>query len=164
MQGQGEYLLTLVGTQDGATLGPKTVGVAVPYSPEYLGLDINYHLLNRLTERTGGQVLRADATPDARHEAAEALFATPGQSLTALKEYWPWFVILALVLFVADIAVRQLLASARVVARRPRQPAAEPEPDYTYDELATIVHRRAEENRRRGMSVRDARDIPTAAP
>lgn len=164
MQGQGEYLLTLVGTQDGATLGPKTVGVAVPYSPEYLGLDINYHLLNRLTERTGGQVLRADATPDARHEAAEALFATPGQSLTALKEYWPWFVILALVLFVADIAVRQLLASARVVARRPRQPAAETEPDYTYDELATIVHRRAEENRRRGMSVRDARDIPTAAP
>jgi hypothetical protein len=51
-----------------------------------------------------------------------------------------------------------------VVARRPRQPAAETEPDYTYDELATIVHRRAEENRRRGMSVRDARDIPTAAP
>jgi hypothetical protein len=121
--------------------------------------------LNRLTERTGGQVLRADATPDASQEAADALFGTPGQSLTALQEYWPWFVILALVLFVADIAVRQLLASASVVVRRPPRPAeVETEPDYTYDELATIVHRRAEENRRRGVLTRDARDIPTAAP
>ncbi len=159
MQGQGEYLLTLVGKHEGKTLGPKTVGVAVPYSPEYLGLDINYGLLNRLAERTGGQVLR----PDVPEESGKMLFATPGQSLTALKDYWPWFAILALCLFVGEIAVRQLLMAVTRTESRPRQPAAsDTQPDYTYNELAAIVHRRAEENRRRNLNVREAPDIPTA--
>jgi hypothetical protein len=111
-----------------------------------LGLDTNYGLLNRLAERTGGRVLR----PDVPSEAAETLFATPGQSLTALKEYWPWFAMLALCLFVGEIALRQLfMASSR--SGRQRRAATEPEPDYTYDELAAIVHRRAEEHRRRNV-------------
>ncbi len=146
MQGQGEYLLTLVGDHEGVTIGPKTVGVAVPYSPEYLGLDTNYGLLNRLAERTGGRVLR----PDVPLEAAEILFATPGQSLTALKEYWPWFAILALCLFVGEIALRQLFMAASRTGRQ-RRTGAEQEPAYTYDELAAIVHRRAEEHRRRNV-------------
>ncbi len=146
MQGQGEYLLTLVGEHEGATIGPKTVGVAVPYSPEYLGLDTNYGLLNRLAERTGGRVLR----PDVPLEAADVLFATPGQSLTALKEYWPWFAILALCLFVGEIALRQIFMAASRTGR-PRRAATEREPEYTYDELAAIVHRRAEEHRRRNV-------------
>ena len=41
---------------------------------EYLGLDINYNLLNLLTHRPGGEVLSADAIP----EAAEQLFARQG--------------------------------------------------------------------------------------
>ncbi len=146
MQGQGEYLLTLVGEHEGVTIGPKTVGVAVPYSPEYLGLDTNYGLLNRLAERTGGRVLR----PDVPLEAAETLFATPGQSLTALVEYWPWFAMLALCLFVGEIALRQVFIAANRTGRRPLA-ATEQEPAYTYDELAAIVHRRAEEHRRRNV-------------
>ncbi len=146
MQGQGEYLLTLVGEHEGATIGPKTVGVAVPYSPEYLGLDTNYGLLNRLAERTGGRVLR----PDVPKEAADTLFATSGQSLTALKEYWPWFAILALCLFVGEIALRQVFIAATRTGRRQRA-ATDQEPEYTYDELAAIVHRRAEEHRRRNV-------------
>ncbi|PON17099.1 hypothetical protein C2W62_14990 [Candidatus Entotheonella serta] len=146
MQGQGEYLLTLVGEHEGATIGPKTVGVAVPYSPEYLGLDTNYGLLNRLAERTGGRVLR----PDVPKEEAATLFATSGQSLTALKEYWPWFAILALCLFVGEIALRQVFIAATRTGRRQRA-ATDQEPEYTYDELAAIVHRRAEEHRRRNV-------------
>src|SRR5262249_20283665 len=105
LQGNGEYLLSLVGTKDTTTIGPKTVGLSLPYSPEYLGLDINYGVLNRLAERTAGRVLRPD-TPEA---AAEALFTTPGQQVKALREYWPWFVVLALCLFVVEIALRQIL-------------------------------------------------------
>jgi hypothetical protein len=74
-----------------------------------------------------------------------------------LKAYWPWFVLLALCLFIVDVAVRQfLLSRARTTMSRP-QPRGEPEPqpDYTYDELAAIVHRRAEDHRRRTMGVRD---------
>jgi Ca-activated chloride channel family protein len=152
MQGRGDYLLTLVGKQGETTLGPKTVGMTVPYSPEYLGLDINYGLLRRLAERTGGEVLH----PDAPEEAAEMLFSTPGQSLTALKDYWPWFVIAALCLFVGEIAVRQVLLPVAWTARRQdRTQAQEAMPDYTYADLEAIVHRRAEEHRRRSMLTRE---------
>lgn len=149
VQGNGEYLLSLVGEHDNHTVGPKTVGVSMPYSPEYLGLGINYNLLNRLAERTGGQVLR----PDAPVDTAELLFATPGQSLTALREYWPWFVILALCVFLAEIALRQILLPRAWAARlQRRQPVQEPEATYTYDDLELIVHRRAEERRRRAIA------------
>jgi Ca-activated chloride channel family protein len=155
MQGNGEYVLSLVGKQGDKTIGPKTVGLALPYSAEYLGLDINYNLLNLLGDRTGGQVLRADAPS----EAVDVLFATPGQQLTALKDYWPWFVMLALCLFVLDIAVRQVFMSTTWTARWQRQAAAQPPeiPTYTYDELEAIVHRRAEDHRRRSTGLREAR-------
>jgi hypothetical protein len=155
MQGRGEYLLTLAGKQGDTSLGPKTVGMAVPYSPEYLGLDINYSLLRRLAERTGGEVLQ----PDAPEEAIELLFSTPGQSLTTLKDYWPWFVIAALCFFVSEIAIRQVFLPVAWTARRQdRGDTQEPMPDYTYADLEAIVHRRAEEHRRRNMLSRDARE------
>jgi Ca-activated chloride channel family protein len=155
MQGNGEYVLSMLGKQADKTIGPKTVGLALPYSAEYLGLDINYRLLNLLAERTGGQILSADAVT----EAVDALFATPGQPLTARKDYWPWFVIVALGLFILDIAARQVLIPAAWTARRQRQPASQtPEaPAYTYDELEAIVHRRAEDHRRRSTALREAR-------
>jgi hypothetical protein len=155
MQGNGEYVLSLIGKQGDKTIGPKTVGLALPYSAEYLGLDINYNLLNLLGDRTGGQVLRANAAA----EAVDVLFATPGQQLTALKDYWPWFVMLALGLFVMDIAVRQVLLSTAWTARWQRQAAPQtPEiPTYTYDELEAIVHRGAEDHRRRSTALREAR-------
>ena len=120
VQGNGEYVLSMVGTQGDKTIGPKTVGLTLPYSAEYLGLDINYSLLNLLADRTGGQVLRADAAS----EAADVLFATQGQPLTALKDYWPWFVILALCFFILDIAVRQVFIPAAWTTRWQRQPGA----------------------------------------
>jgi uncharacterized membrane protein len=155
MQGNGEYVLSMQGKQEDKTIGPKTVGLALPYSAEYLGLDINYRLLNLLAERTGGQILNAAAAT----EAVDVLFATPGQPLTARKDYWPWFVILALCLFILDIAVRQVIIPAAWMARRQRQAALQtPEaPAYTYDELEAIVHRRAEDHRRRSTALREAR-------
>jgi hypothetical protein len=155
MQGNGEYVLSMQGKQEDKTIGPKTVGLALPYSAEYLGLDINYRLLNLLAERTGGQILNAAAAT----EAVDVLFATPGQPLTARKDYWPWFVILALCLFILDIVVRQVIIPAAWMARRQRQAALQtPEaPAYTYDELEAIVHRRAEDHRRRSTALREAR-------
>jgi hypothetical protein len=149
VQGNGEYLLTLMGKNNDLDIGPKTVGISLPYSPEYLGLGVNYRLLNRLAERTGGQVLR----PDAPEEAAELLFATPGQSIATLKEYWPWFVILALCLFVGEIAVRQvLLPTAWVRRRERRQSSQETVQTFTYSDLEAVVHRRAEERHRLNVS------------
>ena len=117
MQGNGEYLLSLVGKTDVQTVGPKTIGVSVPYSPEYLGLDINYSLLNRLAERTGGKVLR----PEAVEDAAQMLFTTPAQNISTLQDYWPWFVVLALCLFIGEIAIRQLLLPSAWTTPRQRR-------------------------------------------
>jgi uncharacterized membrane protein/Mg-chelatase subunit ChlD len=154
MQGNGEYLLSLVGKTEAQTVGPKTVGVSVPYSPEYLGLDINYSLLNRLAERTGGKVLR----PDAVEDAAQMLFTTPAKNISTLQDYWPWFVVLALCLFVGEIAIRQLLLpTAWTTPRQRREATQEAAPEYAYGELEAIVHHRAEERRRRTTVSRDGR-------
>jgi hypothetical protein len=131
MQGNGEYLLSLVGKKDAQTVGPKTVGISVPYSPEYLGLDINYGLLNRLAERTGGKVLR----PDAVEEAGHMLFTTPGQNISVLQDYWPWFVVLALCLFVGEMAIRQvLLSTAWTTPGQRRDTRPVPVSEYAYSE------------------------------
>ncbi len=96
--------------------------------------------------------------PDMPAEAAEVLFATPGQSLSALRDYWPWFVMLALCLFIGEIAIRQILLPASWAARlQSRTAPSEPAVDYTYDELEAIVHRRAEEHRRRTLMTREVR-------
>jgi uncharacterized membrane protein len=161
VQGNGEYVLSLIGKQGDTTFGPKTVGLSLPYAAEYLDLDINYSLLNLLAHRTGGEVLRADAITD----AAELLLARQGQAGTVLKEYWPWFVALALGLFVVDIAVRQVFLPAAWTARWQRQPE-EPTPEtpsYTYAELEAVVQRRAEDQRRRSMALRQTRRAAASA-
>lgn len=161
IQGNGEYLLTLLGEKEDLKVGPKTLGISLPYSSEYLGLGINYSLLNRLAERTGGQVLR----PDTPAEAAELLFATPGKSVATLKDYWPWFVILALCLFAVEIAARQVLSPTAWATRRQRRPAPqETVVTYTYDDLESIVHRRAEERRRHHVLLTPRGGRTAAAP
>ena len=160
VSGRGEYLLSLVGRQGEATIGPKTVGIALPYSAEYLGLDVNRHLLTRLAERTGGRVLGAEAPDD----AAGILFSSaqqadlPSGPERPLNDFWPWFVLVALCVFVAEIAVRQISLPAAWTARwqnaRTPRPAA---PGYSYDELEAIVHRRAEDHRRRSRDLRAQR-------
>ena len=160
VSGRGEYLLSLVGRQGEGTIGPKTVGIALPYSAEYLGLDVNRHLLARLAERTGGQVLQA-AAPD---DAAGILFSTaqgaglPSGPGRPLNDFWPWFVLAALCVFVAEIAVRQISLPAAWTARWQNvQAARAAAPGYSYDELEAIVHRRAEDHRRRSRDLRELR-------
>ena len=157
VSGRGEYLLSLVGRQGEGTIGPKTVGIALPYSAEYLGLDVNRHLLARLAERTGGQVLQADAPDD----AAGVLFSTaqgaglPSGPGRPLNDFWPWFVLAALCVFVAEIAVRQISLPAAWTARWQNvQATRAAAPGYSYDELEAIVHRRAEDHRRRSVDLR----------
>ena len=160
VSGRGEYLLSLVGRQGEGTIGPKTVGIALPYSAEYLGLDVNRHLLARLAERTGGQVLQAEAPDD----AAGILFSTaqgaglPSGPGRPLNDFWPWFVLAALCVFMAEIAVRQISLPAAWTARwQNAQAARATAPGYSYDELEAIVHRRAEDHRRRSRDLRAQR-------
>ena len=160
VSGRGEYLLSLVGRRGEATIGPKSVGIALPYSAEYLGLDVNHALLTRLAERTGGQVLQAGAP----QEAAGVLYSPPPRAVGAagrgqpLNDFWPWFLLAALCVFVAEIAVRQISLPAAWTARWQDSRSSRPaRPGYSYEELEAIVHRRAEDHRRRSIDLRARR-------
>ena len=160
VSGRGEYLLSLVGRRGEAAIGPKSVGIALPYSAEYLGLDVNHALLTRLAERTGGQVLQAGAP----QEAAGVLYSPPPRAVGApgqgqpLNDFWPWFLLAALCVFVAEIAVRQVSLPAAWTARWQDSQVSRPaRPGYSYEELEAIVHRRAEDHRRRSIDLRARR-------
>ena len=160
VSGRGEYLLSLVGRRGEAAIGPKSVGIALPYSAEYLGLDVNHALLTRLAERTGGQVLQAGAP----QEAAGVLYSPPPRAVGApgqgqpLNDFWPWFILAALCVFVAEIAVRQVSLPAAWTARWQDSQVSRPaRPGYSYEELEAIVHRRAEDHRRRSIDLRARR-------
>ena len=138
MQGNGEYILSLLGKQGDKTIGPKPVG-----------------LTRRTLQSTSGWISTIvcsicwQIVPEARSSAPmlplkrQTCCLRRGPALTALQDYWPWFVILALCCFILDIAVRQVFIPAAWTARWQRQAtAATPEvPSYTYDELEAIVHR-----------------------
>ena len=61
--------------------------------------------------------------------------------------------------------MRQVFLPAAWTARWQRQPAPPtPQmPSYTYDELEAIVHRRAEDHRRRSMALRETRHAAVPA-
>ena len=102
-------------------------------------------------------MLQAEAPDD----AAGILFSTaqpaglssaPGQPL---NDFWPWFVLAALCVFVAEIAVRQISLPAAWTARwQNAQATRAATPAYSYDELEAIVHRRAEDHRHRSRDLR----------
>ena len=93
----GAYAVT-VSARDGAGRGHlATSGFVIPYSPELKDLTVNRSLLSRLTEATGGQLL----------EDPRAAVAPPRGS-TARTSAWPLLAMVALGLFVTEIAVRRV--------------------------------------------------------
>lgn len=69
-----------------------------PYPAEYLTLQPNEKLIAKTAEIGGGQL-----NPDAKR-----LFDPEGESVKYKSELWPWFLFVALGLFVLDILLRRL--------------------------------------------------------
>ena len=81
-----------------AFLPTQTVGLVVPYSPEYRTLGANLPLLTQIAEGTGGKV-----QPDASQVFREAPVWTAG-----ILDLAPALLLLCALLWVGDIAVRRL--------------------------------------------------------
>jgi Mg-chelatase subunit ChlD len=96
---EGTYLVRVVGRQDGSVVGAQTLGLVVPYSPEYADAsDVPTDpRLVALAERTGGRVLGAP----------EDVFV-PIPGVTSAADAWPWLFLLAALVFPVDVAVRRL--------------------------------------------------------
>jgi len=115
---QGAYLVGVAERKDQKMVGSEVASLVVPYSPEHRALSVNEGLLRDLTTLTGG------AAP-----------AKPGHSFTQNRkkariwiEAWPYFLALALLLFLPDVAIRRLrfrgALGRGVTGGRPAAPGA----------------------------------------
>jgi uncharacterized membrane protein len=111
---QGSYLVGVAERKDQKMVESEVASLVVPYSPEHRALEVNEGLLRDLTILSGG------ATP-----------AKPGQNFTQNRrqsriwiEAWPYFLALALLLFLPDVAIRRL--RLRGVLGRDHRPAGMP--------------------------------------
>ncbi|MGB0384915.1 MAG: VWA domain-containing protein [Ardenticatenaceae bacterium] len=123
----GAYFTTITQRdENGDPLASTTRGLVVPYSPEYRLQQPDETLLSQIATQTGGNV-RNLSQPG-------AVFEHPPQHVTRAEELWPWLLLLALILFPFDIAVRRIIFGQREwerlrtwISRQPTQPEpAEP--------------------------------------
>lgn len=98
---EGAYLLRVgaTGGDSGANL-VQTLGLVVPYSPEYRGDVTDNGLLARLAGLTGGRVLDF-ADPNAAFEHTV-------QGVRTTTDLWPLLLLLAILLLPFDIGVRRV--------------------------------------------------------
>jgi uncharacterized membrane protein len=100
----GAYLVRLGANDQDQSLGQITLGMVVPYSPEYKTNDADLDLLQGLADSTGGGPLL---------ELAQA-FAREGLRFSAsVQEIWQPLLLLAVFLLPLDIAIRRLVLSRR---------------------------------------------------
>jgi hypothetical protein len=80
--------------------------LTLSYKPEYRHLGVNESLLQELAITTGGQY---------QPRPEQFVRRQPGETVAVRQRLWPWLLAAAVLLFVADVALRRLdLAGYRV--------------------------------------------------
>ena len=83
--------------------------VSLPYSKEFRAVQDNAALLRTVADRTGGRVIELDANPELIDLFEKASVEVP----LAPRRIWDLVAILAVVLFIIDVAVRRLSVDTR---------------------------------------------------
>jgi hypothetical protein len=99
----GTYLVWLGANQKSQPMGQMTLGLVVPYSPEYRSGGTNIGLLDELARVTGGTAL----------EDPVKAFVHNLPANDSAKEIWRVLLIIAALLFPIDVAIRRLTLSRR---------------------------------------------------
>lgn len=94
----GLYMVRLAAHRQGELLSETTATIPVPYTEEYRRIGLNSELVALVTRATGGEVLERPQMPPPSGKIAQESFV----------ELWPWALVLALALFIIDLAVRKL--------------------------------------------------------
>jgi Mg-chelatase subunit ChlD len=131
----GRYFVSLSGTRGDLRVGPRTFGLAVPYSPEYLNPGVNRALLEELAAITGGAVLPLGVT-----SLPAILARKPGASAERWRVWRP-LLLAALLALLLEVAVRKLVwpESWRERWRRARGRQADEAPEPGYEELRDMI-------------------------
>lgn len=110
----GVYLVHLQHGEREKLRAAQTLGASLNYSPELEATGTHLRLLRSLAELTGGQVLALDRSQDNPFRLQRRRTWQP-------HDLWPWLLRLAILLFVADVAVRRVeldLDELRQIGRR----------------------------------------------
>ncbi|MCX8102854.1 MAG: VWA domain-containing protein [Candidatus Bipolaricaulota bacterium] len=94
----GLYTVHIIAQRDGHTVAEVSRAFAVPYPHEYRSIGVNVEILSQIARETGGQFLERPVLPPPAR----------GIGREGARELWPWALLLALGLFLADLAVRKL--------------------------------------------------------
>jgi Mg-chelatase subunit ChlD/uncharacterized membrane protein len=115
----GTYLIRLGVNQNDQSLGQLTMGLVVPYSPEYKTSGVDRGLLSELASITGGSELLPD----------QSVFVHNIPSTATAREIWQPLLLLTALLFPLDVAIRRLMLGpkdlqkgfSRIIERLPIQ-------------------------------------------
>jgi len=103
LAGPGSYLFRIThrpaGAADSPTLAEYTRGLSLSYLPEYRDLGVNEDALAQLASITGGVH---------RPEWNQVFELAPDESVPVFRRLWSWILMVALVLFVIDVALRRV--------------------------------------------------------
>jgi uncharacterized membrane protein len=100
---EGAYLVRVQANGGQATSLSQTLGVVVPYSPEYRGSVTDDGLLGRIATLTGGRTLAM--------ENVGAAFEHNIEEVKSTTDMWPLLVLMAVLLLPFDIGVRRVSVS-----------------------------------------------------
>jgi uncharacterized membrane protein len=103
----GTYLVRLAVSEEGRALGQQTLGLVVPYSPEYKASGTDLVLLGQLAGRTGQGEL----------SEAKAAFAHDLPLAARAREIWRPLLLMAALLFPLDVALRRVMLGRRDLRR-----------------------------------------------
>lgn len=104
--GSGAYAVRITQTRPGAPALGRTVGLVEPVAAEYRLLGVNTPFLAALRSATGGTEI-ALATDPWRHDL---------KLTSSFTELWPWLLVLALLLWPLDVALRRVSLGRREIA------------------------------------------------
>ncbi|MFQ6117606.1 MAG: hypothetical protein ACE5LQ_04995, partial [Candidatus Bipolaricaulia bacterium] len=93
----GSYLLSLAAGREGREVASQVEPVALPYPEEYRRIGVDELLLEGIAAETGGEYIE-DRLP-------EELLA--GRPVYRYKKVWPLGILLGLLVFIADLALRK---------------------------------------------------------
>jgi Mg-chelatase subunit ChlD len=108
---EGSYLVRVSATGPDLNTG-QTVGLVVPYSPEYKVQPTDTGLLARLAAATNGQVLALDAA-----DSPAAVFRHDLPPVRRAVDLWPWLLLAAILLLPLDIGLRRVMIGWRDLGR-----------------------------------------------
>ena len=156
----GAYAVRISQTRPGAAALGRTVGLVEPVAAEYRLLGVNLPFLAALRAATGGREIALPADPW-RHDL---------RLTSSFTELWPWLLVLALLLWPLDIALRRVSIGRREVADaraavgrrwRSRRAAA---PRTAAVEGMFAARERAAGGATRAALLRRPEEAPTAGP